>query len=178
MLRPKLVPNHLPMLAQKPIIRKFGLLYALVGGLLFCCLSCRNSVVLYSYLPVDPHGWSCTDTLHFELSADSVAALHTYSLGVRFTEEVAFSGLWLVLEQRPFLTEKALQLPPPRRDTLYLPLTDDKGKWNATGVVCHEVQAVCTAAQTPPNIPLHLLVYHIMPKQEISGILEVGLKVE
>ena len=149
-----------------------------VGGLLFCSLSCRNSVLLYSYQPVDSHGWSCTDTLHFELPADSLAALHTYSLGVRFTEEFVFSGLWLVLEQRFVPTDKTMQIPPPRRDTLYLPLADDQGRWNASGVICHEIQAVCAAAQAPPNIPLTLLVYHIMPKQEVSGILEVGLKVE
>lgn len=158
--------------------RLFRLCPLVIGGLLLCCLSCRNSVRLYSYQPVDLHGWSCTDTIHFELPADSAAVLHTYSLGVRFTEQIAYRGLWLVLEQRGVPTGEPVQQPPYRRDTLYLPLTRDNGTWMASGIVYHEAQAICTAAHTTPHVPLTLLVYHIMPKQEISGILEVGLKVE
>ena len=132
---------------------------------MLCILSCRNHVRLYSFLPVDPHGWSCTDTLRFELPGDTIASFNTYSLCARFSEKVAYRGLWLVLEQRATPAESLQQPPSPRRDTLYLPLAHENGKWEANGVIA-------------PKTPLTLLVYHIMPKQEISGVLEIGLKVE
>ena len=160
------------MLVNSPIPRRLcHLCSLLVGGLLLCCFSCRNNVRLYSYQPVDPHGWSCTDTLRFEVSADSVATLRTFSLGIRFTELMDYRELWLVLEQRS--SERL-----PRRDTLYLPLAHENGKWEATGVICHQTEVICTAALTPSLQPLELLVYHIMPEQNIHGITEVGVKVE
>ena len=164
------------MFPRCTILRRLCLLVA--GGMLLCILSCRNHVRLYSFLPVDPHGWSCTDTLRFELPGDTIASFNTYSLCARFSEKVAYRGLWLVLEQRATPAESLQQPPSPRRDTLYLPLAHENGKWEANGVIVHEAEAVCTATQIAPKTPLTLLVYHIMPKQEISGVLEIGLKVE
>ena len=162
---------------RSPILRGLSLLVA--GGLLLCFLACQKGVRFYSYQPVDPHGWSCLDTLRFELPADTIASLNTYSLGARFSQRVEYSGLWLVLEQRANPTEGLVETPPPpRRDTLFLPLIHENGKLKGNDAVIHETEAVCTAAQTTPNTPLTLLVYHIMPMQEVSGVLEIGLKVE
>lgn len=134
------------------------------------CIGCQRSPRFYSYQPVDPRGWHCTDTLHFSLPADSTTSLRTFSLGARFTERVRYRGLWLVLEQRASSFR--------RRDTLYLPLANENGQWAANGVVYHEAEAVCTAALTEGGQPLQLLVYHLMPEQEIEGFTEVGVKVE
>lgn len=151
-------------------------LFALLAALLLT--ACHDTARLYIYQPVDPHGWNCTDTLRYDLPADTVAILRTYSLGVRFTEQMAYRNLWLVLEQRVTPLGSPTQVPPARRDTLCLSLAHDNGRWEGTGVICHEVQAVCTAAHTTAAAPMQLLVYHIMPQQAICGITEVGLKVE
>ena len=147
---------------------------ALTAGAL---CACRPSV-RHTYLPVDPRGWSCTDTLFYEIPADSVARLRTFSLGVRFKENYGYRGLWLVLEQRVVPSERIMQVPAPRRDTLYLSLAHENGRWDAQGNIYHVAEGVCTATYSTPGAPLQLLVYHIMPQQEIQGIMEVGVKVE
>ncbi|MCR5180093.1 MAG: gliding motility lipoprotein GldH [Bacteroidaceae bacterium] len=133
--------------------------------------ACDPPARLHTYLPVDPNGWSCKDTLHFTLKADSVSTLRTFSLGANFTESQVYKGVWLVLEQRSMNHT-------PRRDTMYLPLAHENGKWEAQGIITHVTEGVCTAAHTFPMQPTQLLVYHIMPQQEIRGFVAIGVKVE
>lgn len=140
-----------------------------MAAVLTCATACRNTARYYVFQPVNPQGWLCTDTLRFEVPPDSTAEAHTFSLEVRFTNEIAYQGLWLVLERRTL---------PPKRDTLYLPLATENGEWDAGGVVFHEASAVCTTSPLPSDASLQLLVYHIMPEQELRGVNEVGVKVE
>jgi len=134
-----------------------------------CCFSCQPTTCFYSYQPVDPHGWSVTDTLRFQLPADSTSVLRTFSLGVRYNNLMPYRKLWLVLEQRGDHI---------RRDTMCLQTALEDGRWDASGVICHETEEVCVAAYTASSRPTELLVYHIMSRQEIQGIMEVGVKVE
>lgn len=147
----------------------------LLGSLLSLALTavllgCRPSTPLCEYHSVDPRGWSTLDTLRFQLRADSASTQRTVSLGVRFTERVEYRGLWLVVEQRG----QAIT----HRDTMYLELAGKDGRWYVPGAVYHEMRAECTTLQTPAGQPLELLLYHIMPEQNILGFTEAGVMVK
>lgn len=132
-------------------------------------LGCRPSTPLCEYHSVDPRGWSTLDTLRFQLPPDSVSTRRTISLGVRFTERVEYRGLWLVVEQRGLAAA--------HRDTMFLPLAGEDGRWLVPGAVYHEVRGECATLQTPAGQPLELLLYHIMPEQNILGFIEAGVMV-
>ena len=133
--------------------------------------SCRQRPVLYDYVPVEPHGWQTTDTLRFTLPAVPADGDYTFSLGTRFNSQYPYEDLWLVLEQR-YLSVR-------RRDTLHLAMPTEKPTWQTNGIAFHEAEApVTTTHLTPQQMPVELLVYHVMRHQCLTGITEVGVKVE
>lgn len=133
--------------------------------------SCRQRPVLYDYVPVNPHGWLTTDTLRFTLPAVPADGDYTFSLGTRFNSQYPYEDLWLVLEQR-YLSVR-------RRDTLHLAMPTEKPTWLTNGIAFHEAEApVTTTHLTPQQMPVELLVYHVMRHQCLTGITEVGVKVE
>lgn len=134
-------------------------------------LGCRPSTPLCEYHSVNPRGWSTLDTLRFQLRADCVSTQRTISLGVRFTERVEYRDLLLVVEQRG-------QAVAAHRDTLCLPLAGEDGRWFVEGNVYHEVRGECATLQTTAGQPLELLLYHIMPEQNILGFTEAGVMVK
>lgn len=133
--------------------------------------SCRQRPVLYDYVPVNPHGWQTTDTLRFTLPAVPADGDYTLSLGARYNSQFPYEDVWLVLEQR-YLSVR-------RRDTLHLAMPTEKPTWQTNGIAYHEAEApVTTTHLTPQQMPVELLVYHVMRHQCLTGITEVGVKVE
>jgi len=145
--------------------------------------SCRQRPVLYDYVPVNPHGWLTTDTLRFTLPAVPADGDYTFSLGTRFNSQYPYEDLWLVLEQRfvgagddaaTIVGDECRH-----RDTLHLPMPTEKPTWQTNGIAFHEAEApVTTTHLTPQQMPVELLVYHVMRHQCLTGITEVGVKVE
>ncbi len=134
--------------------------------------SCQKRPALYSYQPVDVHGWACTDTLRFTLTELPQDSLCTFSVGVRTSEHVPYQNLWLVLERR--WGEDFRQ-----RDTVELRLTDAQGEWQTQGNILHEEEVFVTAKKyNAKQLPLELLVYHLMRQQRLTGVMEVGVKVD
>ncbi len=133
--------------------------------------SCRQRPVLYDYVPVEPHGWLTTDTLRFTLPAVPADGDYTLSLGARYNSQFPYEDVWLVLEQR-YLSVR-------RRDTLHLSMPTEMPTWQTNGIAYHEAEApVTTTHLTPQQMPVELLVYHVMRHQCLTGITEVGVKVE
>lgn len=133
--------------------------------------ACQPLVHYYHYQPVDPLGWALTDTLLFTVPVSSNPQPHNVSLGIRFREQQRYRDLYLVLEQR-------LQHGAALRDTLHLHLANERGRWQARGVVLHEHEVAATPARLDTLNPTTFLVYHVQGPQIITGITEVGLKVE
>ena len=135
-----------------------------------CLLSsCRPRTLYHHYEAVNPVGWSVTDTLCYELPPALSGRLHTLSLGVRFNQEFRYQDLYLVVEQRQ---------PTPSRDTVHVHRATDRGRWQTRGVVLHDRETVVTATRLDTIRQNIFLIYHIMSPQEVTGITEVGLKVE
>ena len=141
--------------------------FLLVLALAF--VGCGNRTLLHSYQHVNPHGWSCIDTLHFSVPPLPDDGLYTFSVGLRAADGIRHRDLWLVLEQR---TDIAC------RDTLHLILASDDGRWQGQGNLLHAIEETACTARGKQGQEIELLLYHIMAAQEVEGITEVGVKVE
>ena len=131
--------------------------------------SCRPNAIMHTYQSIPDQAWSRTDTFRFELPhVPDETKEWQVSVGVRCTNHLAYQDLWLVVEQRTAIV---------RRDTLHIILTDLDGQWlNLSPILPTTEQAVCTVNLATPGS--ELLVYHIMQPFTVSGISEVGIKVE
>ncbi|MBR0274208.1 MAG: hypothetical protein IJQ59_09015 [Bacteroidaceae bacterium] len=132
--------------------------------------SCSRPV-LYDYAPVDPHGWLTTDTLRFTLSEVPADGDYTLSLGARYSSLLPYEDIWLVLEQR---TDECRH-----RDTLHLATPVEMPTWQTNGTALHQAEAAVTTTHlTPQQMPVELLVYHVMRHQSLTGITEIGVRVQ
>ena len=160
--------------------------YGPYGFLLLLCallLGACTRPALYEYAVVNPHGWLTTDTIRFTLLQVPRDGDYTLSLGVRYNHLVPYADLWLVVEQR-YVGEG--DAPVTRvgeecrcRDTLHLAMPVAVNLWQSNGSVFHVSEApAVTAHFTARQMPVKLLVYHVMNHQCLTGIMEVGVKVE
>jgi len=132
-------------------------------------VSCDRPV-LYDYVAVNPHGWLTTDTLRFTLSEVPRDGDYTLSLGARYNNLLLYEDIWLVLEQRNDSRH---------RDTLHLATPMELPTWQSNGTALHEAEAAVTTAHlTTQQMPVELLVYHVMRHQRLTGIMEVGVRVQ
>ena len=143
--------------------------------LLLCCafvLCSCNRPALYEYQAVSHDGWLSTDTLRYELKGVPHDGWYSLTLGVRYDDTYAYDDLWLVVERR--LGDHSRL-----RDTLHMTALQDTVGWQPRGSVLHEHEEMAAATRfTTQQMPVRLLVYHIMQRQRLTGIVDVGLKVE
>lgn len=132
--------------------------------------SCTRRPAIYSYQPVNTSGWYSTDTLRYVMPELPHNGIYTLSLGARIGNRMPYNDLWLVLEQRYGADYR-------HRDTLHLELVKDERY--ANGNILHTRESkVTTAHYTTQQMPVEFLVYHIMRHQNLTGIYEIGLKVD
>ncbi|MCR5820005.1 MAG: gliding motility lipoprotein GldH [Bacteroidaceae bacterium] len=137
-----------------------------------------NNDILYNYKGVAEMTWGRTDTVRFEIPRME-AGTHGISVGVRFSEQMPYADLWLVVEHRIDTTE-ALALPKPLmigRDTVHLVVADDEKGWTVPGLTLHSAEIKAKTLETPAA-RASFLIYHVMEREDIPGISDIGIKVE
>ncbi len=141
--------------------------------------ACQQRPVLYQYTKVSQEGWHSFDTLYYEVPSLPAAGTYTFTLGARFTNSYPYGDLWLVLEQRYGGDSISLTPEVRHRDTLHLQADFMANKWQSRGTTFHDVEAeVTTTHLTPQQMPLKLLVYHIMRRQRLKGISDIGVRMD
>lgn len=133
-------------------------------------MGCRSDVLFYDYQPVNTLGWEKTDTLRFDIPHTGNKIQNELFAGVRLNEFFPYRNINLVVEQRSHQIR--------HRDTLSLHLMDEKGKWMTSGNIFHELEERVEHGTLQEVDSLQILVYHIMPRQVLEGVVEVGIKVK
>ena len=142
---------------------------------LMAMTACGKRAILHQYQPVDSEGWANTDTLRFHIPhihfSDDTEDKQpfSFSLGVRTMDHIPYRDLWLVMESR---TETETH-----RDTVYILLASDRPRWQTQGNILHEIEQEVTTQTLHEGQQLDILVYHVMSRQNLPGITEVGLKI-
>lgn len=148
--------------------------YLILPAVLLLCAACRPRTPFHRYLPVPTEGWDRTDTLRFDFVPRDTGGVFRTSLGLRFTEAMPYQDLWLVVERR-IAHHRDVRA---HRDTLHVPLGTDRGRWTVEGSVLHETEVRADTFSLTRTQPVSFLVYHVMSRQSLPGVTEVGVKVE
>ena len=131
--------------------------------------ACHTDTICHTFQPVPSEGWQATDTLRFDLPEWPDESSGHVLVGLRVSEKMDYRLLHLVLEQRT----DSVRL----RDTLAIPLADNQGRWLTRGTVLYEFESESVPLRLPSQQPRQLLLYHIMPRQTVSGVTEAGIRV-
>ena len=158
-------------------MHRIAKLVCAVGVLASFLVGCRPRTSYFTFQPVNPDGWTCTDTLRFTPPEATADGRFSLNLVVRFNNHLEYGDLWLVVEQRLRAADERMRYLP-HRDTVHLVVANEAGKWLTPGVVLHEEEAFVGLPHLLKGEALEVLVYHVMREQELQGLTEVGLRME
>ena len=141
-------------------------------GLLLCAmlLSCGSNVAYNQFCHTPIEGWEKNDTLVFDISPMTVAGHYRQEIGLRTCPSFPFTGVSLLVEQT---IEPGHRV---SRDTLKCRLADGKGNILGQGVGYYQYQFILKDLSLNKGDSLHVCVRHIMKREILPGVSDVGLK--
>lgn len=146
------------------------LLYALaVGGLLTA--SCAGDTLVHRYTALPADGWARRDTVCFDLPGNVEDICGTLTVGLRTKTGVAIRDIVLAVEQ---CDSDAFVI---RRDTVCYPLTDSEGDALTSGVNFHQYETQFVPFRMEKDRKGCVRIYHLMTRETIPGITEVGIRI-
>ncbi|MBR2102184.1 MAG: gliding motility lipoprotein GldH [Prevotella sp.] len=152
--------------------RKAGFILSATATLLVAVMlpSCNLSTVFNRYESIDLSGWSRNDTLFFDVPPISTPGRFTQELGMRIDETFPFTGITLVVEQRVLPGRRT------KTDTLKCRMADSEGAFTGTGVTLHQYDFPLGTIDLRRGDSLHITVRHIMERESMPGVSDVGIK--
>lgn len=145
-----------------------GIVFILITILLG---SCTKATIYHSYLNIDKEGWGKHDTLVYQLTDDSIPDTYSISLGLRTNDAYKYTDLWVVVAQD--LEKKGTFV----RDTVKFPITDKNGIMLGNGYAAYQQEIPVLTAKKTLAGGNTIKVFHIMKREVITGIQDVGINV-
>lgn len=152
-------------------LRGFGRIVLLLLAVLLT-VACDEARTYDHFEHVDTEGWDSADAVCFDVPRQS-SGTYTMTLGLRHTLDYPYTNLGVVVESTIFPRRTVV------RDTISCVMNDGVGKpTGQRGISVSEQSAGVRAFQLQQGDSLHVAVHHIMQRQELPGICEVGLRLE
>lgn len=133
--------------------------------------SCNSDVVYDKYNHTQLTGWEKNDTLAFDVPPMKESGRYRLELGLRTSTSFPFTGLSLVVDRT---VEPGHML---YTDTVNCRLADDKGNVLGRGVSCFQYSFIVSDIDLRRGDSLHICVRHIMKREIMPGISDIGLKI-
>ena len=135
--------------------------------------ACDEQTVYHSFQSLPTEGWQRNDTLFFNVSVADSATLYNVSVEVRNRNNYPYQNLDILISYN--LEDSTVW----KTDTLKFTLTDQEGKWKGTGwgsLYQSALPLKDCSIKHPGNYTFK--VVHGMKDEQITGIIDVGLKIE
>lgn len=151
--------------------RRLNLLWSLLCALGLCA-ACLGETRLHRYLPVGKDGWERTDTLEFPFSPDSADTFFQVHVGLRVAPSFSYRRLWLGLRYDLIHPDTTYT------DTLCYELSDSAGRLMGHGITRLQYERPVPPLYLRAGQSGTLRIYHLMKKEVIPDICEVGIRLE
>ena len=133
--------------------------------------ACTGGTVFHSYKPLPPEGWERSDTVCFSLPQAETGPGGTLTVGLRTVAHVGMQELVLVVEQ---CSDSATVC---RRDTVHYPLENAEGNALVGGINLHQYETRHLPFSVPKDCTPTIRIHHLMTRESVRGITELGIKV-
>lgn len=135
-------------------------------------LSCERKTLYSHFTDIDLDGWTKSDTVTFCVTDIPQTGFHDETLCLRTTAEYPFQSLTLVVQQSRRADDEG------RTDTLSLRLVDSRGNPTGDGVSLSQHRFPLRNISLETGDTLRLRVWHIMKRETLPGVVNVGLTVK
>lgn len=132
----------------------------------------EGRTLVHQYRALPQASWSAFDTLHFELPPAPQTTDYVFSLGLRLRNTFPYEEIWMVTEME--MEKPSVVL----RDTLrYLTIHPDGSPRGRGMALQQDEQPLCTL-QLFRGQHGRLRLYHIMSREVMPDVANIGFKVE
>lgn len=135
-------------------------------------VACTSKLLVHRYEHTRPEGWVRSDTIRFEIPEVPATAHYLISAGLRIDNKFPYQDLWIIMETR--LEEPHLIL----HDTIDYAVTDEKGIPLGDGINKRQQERPVRSLTLHKGQHGEVRFYHIMTREEVPGITDVGLTLE
>lgn len=146
-------------------------IFTAVACVAMALYSCNSNVVYNKYNHTPLVGWEKNDTLVFDVPPMKESSRYRLELGLRTSTSFPFTGLSLVIDRT---VEPGHIL---YTDTINCRLADDKGNVLGRGVSYFQYNFIVSDINLNKGDSLHICVRHIMKREIMPGISDIGLKI-
>lgn len=139
--------------------------------------SCFENTIHFEYKGTDIGGWNREDSITFSIRPLEESSYYFEEIGIRANVEFPYERLHLTVRQEVISTTDST-----RRvtitDKVSLPIYDEEGKPIGTGVNLRQYQIPLKTVKLQAGDSLQVSIRHNMRDSIISGIADVGIKLE
>ncbi|MBQ7179666.1 MAG: gliding motility lipoprotein GldH [Bacteroidaceae bacterium] len=138
----------------------------------FLLTACTDrDTLIHTYAHVGAEGWNRGDTLTFCLPPTAGDRDCELDVGLRITNRYPYTSLWIVIDEQ----WEGLSV---RTDTVEYQLTDSMGDFSGRGVNIYQYEWPLRRITLHGGQQGRIRLYHIMSRESLPHITEVGVKVK
>lgn len=139
--------------------------------LLAVALGACQETTIHRFCAVESHDWQDKYKARFHITEIDKAGRYEMTAEARLDKSYCYKDLWMVVETKGNGTE-------PIYDTICIETTDRNGDLDGSGRSILEYQVPLRTLQLKPGDTLDICMKHIMKVQPLSGVHDIGLKLE
>lgn len=148
-------------------------LYIIITALtmLLSLSSCDGNVIFYTFCHTPIEGWEKNDTLTFDVPRMQSSGRYRLEVGMRTDSAFPFTGMSIIVEQTVIPGYKTYV------DTLKCRFADEKGNILGRGISNYQYEFILSDLNLHRGDSLHVTVRHVMKREILPGVSDVGLKI-
>lgn len=135
-------------------------------------VSCGRKYVTNTYCSISVNGWNTQDTLTINIDTIRQSGNYDVSIAVRSTRFFPYQSLWLMTEMELAFPDGSF------RDTLDCRITDEDGNFLGKGLTIHDNVYFLKTLFLKEGQYGKMRLYHIMRRDPLPGISDVGIIIE
>ena len=144
-------------------------LSALFVAVVMLLIACDTTTPYHHYESLPSDGWSRANILHFQLPPASEQGLYTLYVGLRWSPQFPYEGLWVVADtQSPFL----------HSDTIYFLTAQPDGLPTGQGIRLRQSEQPLFRIPLQEGQAVSVDLRHIMHREVLPALSDVGVRME
>ena len=141
-------------------------------------VSCSDSRTYDHYKSVPLQGWLRNDTLVFDVPRQWEGT-YQLDLGIRAAQTYPYRSISMLMQRKVIKCRHRKKLETLYHDTINCEIITDKGVLaGQDGISSTEILHPVTTFHLNRNDSLHITVHHIMSRDAVPGISDIGLRME
>ena len=132
--------------------------------------ACTQKTVYHHYQHISTEGWERQDVVDFQIAPIKTSGNYQEEIGVRMQQDFPFTSMSVLVQQTIY---PSMQY---HYDTLECQFMDQQGKVLGDGISYDQYHFPLKTIALKEGDSLAVSIYHIMKRETLPGITDVGLK--